>query len=154
MSFNLNYADIKAQADALWILPFELYKELITVYKTPKKVFVSSANSTYNFAYGEDSLGINQTYVTQSGQIYATVDFVDQEDNNKFTWAGEGRNQTHDVTSEQKVKICFGTGDYHYFSDSEKIVIDGRNFRILSDYQNRGAISTRSQVILWATPIE
>lgn len=151
---SLNYADIKAQCEILHSLPFELYKELITVYKTPKQVYVSSANSAYNFAYEEESPGLNLSYVTQSGQIYATIDFIDSDFANKLSWAGAGQNQIHSQVTEQSVKICIGTGDFHYFQKCEKIVIDNRNFRILTDYQGRGAISTRNQVILWATPIE
>lgn len=154
MSFNINYADIKAQCEVLHTLPFELYKELITVYKTPREVYVSSSNSEYNFAYGQDSPGLNLSYVTQSGQVYATVDFVDSDVDNKLTWAGAGQNQTHSQITQQVLKLCFGTGDFHYFRNCEKIVLDNRNFKILTDYQGRGAISTRNQVILWATPIE
>lgn len=151
VNFNLNINSIKQQAEAMWLLPFELYKELVTVYKTPTQVFVSSSNPTFNFAYGADSPGVDLSYVTQSGQIYATIDFVDQEDNNQFKFANSN---SHNVVSEQKVKMCFNSGDFHYFQNCEKVVIDNRNFRILSDYQNRGAISARSQTIIFLTPIE
>lgn len=153
MNLSTNAASIKAQAAALWQIGFDFWKEPILIYKTPQKTYISTNNSTYNFAYGEDSLGIVETYITQSGIFQGIVEYIDQEDNQKLNFIGAGQNQTHNLVSESKVRLTFETGAMTYLSNLEKIVIDGRNFKILSDFQPRGMFS-RTELNLWCVPIE
>ncbi len=152
MNILTNAAAIKAQATALWQAGFDFWAEPILIYKTPKEVYLYTDNSSYNFAYGQDSPGVARTYQTQSGFFQGIVEYIDQSDNQQKNFAGAGQNQTHNLYSEAKVRLTFETGALAYLDKLEKIVIDGKNYRILSDFQPRGMFE-RSQLNIWCVPI-
>lgn len=143
---RLNQAT-RDRADALWNLPFNFFKETIVIYKTPQEVYISS-DSNFNFFYGEKSPGVEKTYITQSGVFEATIEYIDQEDNQKRNYVPTDNPA---VNTEAKVRITVGTGAAAFLNECEKITFDGNNFRVLSDQQPRGMF-TRSQINLWLVP--
>lgn len=153
MNISTNAASIKARATAMWQAGFDFWKEPILIYKTAKETYISTNNSTYNFAYGSEGPGVSVNYITQSGIFQGIIEHIDQEDNQKKSFVGAGQNQTHNLVSEAKVRLTFETGALTYLKNLDKIAIDGRNYRILSDSQPRGMFE-RTQINIWCLPIE
>lgn len=145
----MNYNSIKNQCVSLWTKTFDFYKEKIILYKTPDKVFVSSS-ANFNFAFGANSPGASLSYITQSGEFYATVEYVNEEDNNKLDYSP---NDNSAYTSHGKVLLTFESGALPYFANHEKVVLDGRNFRQLSEIQPRGPFA-RDSFSVWCEPID
>ena len=54
------------------LIPFETFKEEITIFRAPKVAFVNSS-SDFNFAYGAEQPSVDMDYLPQSGKFMATV---------------------------------------------------------------------------------
>lgn len=129
----------KAEAEALLGEAFDSYKEKIVIYKTPTTAFVGTASSNFNFAFGGEQPAAQMEYVTQSGEFWATVEYVDQEDDQKMFHPlnngniqlpyGDVRISTTGETAKDFLESC------------EKIVLDGKDFRRVSDVMPRGLFS-------------
>lgn len=137
MSFltNSERNEIRAMEGEL----FDTFKEEILLYKAPTKTFLvkTQGASDFNFAYGAEleADNPNVTYVPASGTFWATIEYVDQQDNQQTEFA----NNSNPVLPKGIVKVCVsGTTAKDFMSASEKIFFDGENFTILSDIRPRG----------------
>ncbi len=146
----MDYASIRTQEQTLWEMPFELRKERVTLYAKPNEVVINSP-SNYNSYYGQNDPNLDVQYVTNSGEFWATIEYIDQRDNQQITF---NPNDNPAVTSVSRVRLTLETGALIYFNgNSEKVIIDGRNFKQESAPQLRGPY-VRSQMNVWLLPIE
>lgn len=118
---------------------FDTFKEEILLYKAPSKTFLVKTQeaSDYNFAYGVqlDVDNSNVTYAPTSGTFWATIEYVDQQDNQQTEFV----NNANPLLPKGIVKVCVsGTTARDFMKSSKKIFFDGENFTILSDIRPRG----------------
>ena len=130
----MNIESIKSQCNALYLLPWELYKEQIVIFQTPVETQISSGPN-FNFFYGENSPDTSVSYVTQSGVFFATVEYLDDKTAQEI---GYHPDDNPAKVLEVLVRITV-TGDAKAYLDKiEKVVFDGINFRVVSDVRHRG----------------
>lgn len=129
----------KLEAEALLGEAFDSYKERIIIYKTPATAFVASSSSNFNFGFGEEQPAASVEYVTQSGEFWATIEYMDHEADQQMFYAKP------DAPIQQPygdVRIAT-TGEIarDFLENAEKIVFDGKDFRRVSDVMPRGLFS-------------
>jgi hypothetical protein len=95
----------------------DTFSRLVTVYKTPNRVVISSDNS-YNFLYN-DQEAIEVTYVPISGQFDCRIEW---QDPSKLMGWPEIREEIRGNICRIKAKKDF----VDFISDAEKIEIDER----------------------------
>jgi hypothetical protein len=95
----------------------DTFSRLVTVYKTPDRVVISSDNS-YNFLYN-DQEAIEVTYVPISGQFDCRIEW---QDPSKLMGWPEIREEIRGNLCRIKAKKDF----VDFISDAEKIEIDER----------------------------
>ena len=145
------FSDIeKAEIEALLGEAFDAFKEKILIYKTPTTTYVSTQANNFNFAWGAEQPAADVSYTTASGEFWATVEYVDQEDDQKLY---------HALNTPLKqpygdVRISTsGTEAKNFLEDCEKIVLDGKDFRRVSDVMPRG-IFNRNYFDCWLKKID
>ena len=95
----------------------DTFSRLVTVYKTPERVVISSDNN-YNFLYN-DQESIEVTYIPISGQFDCRIEWQDPSE--MMGW-GEIREEIRGNLCRVKAKKDF----VDFIVDAEKIEIDGR----------------------------
>lgn len=128
----------KAEIDALAGVPYETFKERVVIYKTPTTAFVASAASNFNFAFGVQQPAAQTQYVTQSGEFYVTIEYVDQEDDQQLYKA---LNTPLEQAYGDVRLSSSGSLAKDFLENCEKIVLDGKDFRRISDIMPRGMFS-------------
>ncbi len=143
-------ANIKQQAEGLLDIVFNTFKEEISVYQTPTRTYINLAGNDANFNFNappEDDF----TYVVASGVFEATVEYVDQQDNQQKNFP------TPDmpiVAPLGFVKICVsGDAARTILTKSEKVRFDNTDFKIVSDSRPRG-IFNRKYTDFWLQKID
>ena len=129
----------KAEMDALLNEAFDSFKERLIIYKTPTKAFVETVPSNFNFAFGGQQAAFQEEYITNSGEFYGTIEYIDQQDNQQLQHLPQ---DTPVQLSKGIVRIgVSGAEAASYLQDCEKIVFDNRDFRRISDVMPRGLFS-------------
>jgi hypothetical protein len=95
----------------------DTFSRLVTVYKTPERVVISTDNN-YNFLYN-DQESIEVRYIPVSGQFDCRIEW---QDPSKMMGWGEIREEIRGNLCRVKAKKDF----VDFVSDAEKIEIDGR----------------------------
>ncbi len=125
----------RLEAEMLLGEGFSTYQENILIYKTPK-ISTTSSDSTFTFGFDNQQPGVVSTYVSESGVFLATVEYENSQANQPLTFELPNVNM---VQPKGTVKISVsGSAAKEFLQDCEKIVIDGKSFRISSDIVARG----------------
>lgn len=124
----------QAEIDEMIGIPFECFKETITIYRTPTIAFVNS-DAGFNFAYGAEQPAVNMTYQPQSGQFLATVEYLDNLQENLSLFPD--MNAPVQI-GKSYVRISVQESGRAFLEGVEKIVIDGNSFAPVSEARPRG----------------
>jgi hypothetical protein len=127
----------KAEIDSIIGIPFECFKEEITIYRTPTIAFVNS-DAGFNFAYGAEQPSVNMTYQPQSGKFWATVEYLDNIQENELMFPD--MNAPIQI-AKSFVRISVQESGRAFLEGVEKIVIDGNSFAPASEARPRGMFS-------------
>lgn len=141
----------KAEATELLGLAFDGFKERIVIYKTPTTTFVASAGSNFNFGYGDQQPAASVEYVTNSGEFWATIEYVDQQDNQQLFHALRNAN-IQQPYGDVRISTSGDTAR-EYLEQCEKIVLDGKDFRRVTDIMPRGLFA-RDNFDCWLKKID
>tara|TARA_Y100000310_G_scaffold65243_1_gene60757 strand:- start:1086 stop:1526 length:441 start_codon:yes stop_codon:yes gene_type:complete len=106
---------------------FDTFKRLITVHKTPKRI-IKQINTDFLHGYGEPADQVNYTYSPVSQDFDCMVLYKDRQD------AGEisETNLTY-FAGDVRIKVDQDTRDYIKDGKTEKIVIDGKDFQLMTE---------------------
>ncbi len=126
----------KAEAEALLGEAFATYKETVIIYKTPTETIIESSDYIFGF---QDQPALTKTYVSQSGQFYATIEYIDQTDNQQL--ANIPFNSPVSKNLGFVRMSVSGSAARAYLEDVKKIVFDGKDFLRVSDIMPRGLFS-------------
>jgi len=141
----------QAEIEALLGEAFDSFKEKIVIYSTPTVAFVASATSDYNFAFGAGQPASAATYVTNSGEFWATVEYVDSESHQHLAYPVD---QGPLKQPQGEVRIATsGQAARDMLMNAEKIVLDGIDYRRSTDIIHRGMFS-RNYFDCWLTKID
>lgn len=129
---------------------FDTFKEPISIYKTATETFISSSND-YNFVFGgNNGAEVTTNYIVNSGVFQATVEFIDQQDNqNKSNEPSD----TPFLSPKGKIHISLEIGAREFMRGCEKIMFDNESYRVISCPMARG-IFARNFVDFWLEPID
>ncbi len=126
----------KSELEGLLSEAFDAFKERIVIYKTPVTAYISSERTNFNFAFGENQADIDVDYITNSGEFWATVEYAAQSNSQKLLFPVP---QSNLLMPYGDVRIST-SGDLarSFLEECEKIVLDGKDFRLNSDIMPRG----------------
>lgn len=128
---------------------FNTFKELITVYKAPTVTYINPG-ADFNFVFGEEQPASSAaTYIVNSGQFWATIEYVDQYDNNQFRFAP---NDNPVQLPRPNVKISVsGEAANNFLREAERVVLDNRSYILTTDEMRRGLLGGRNYSDFWLT---
>ena len=107
---------------------FDTFKRSITIHKAPKKV-LKNINTDFLYGYGNPAEQANYEYVHVSKDFECMVSYKDQQDSDELSEISELRYFAGDV----RIKVNEDTKDYIKTGKTEKIVIDGKDFQIMTE---------------------
>lgn len=126
----------KLQIDGLLGQCFLTFAEPIVLYKTPLVTYINQ-NPNYTFTEDERQPGMESVYVPQIFSGSGTIEFLDDRDNQRVGHFNP--NQPVSLPQGYVRLSISGSGDVRDFlRDSEKIVLDNENFKLVSDLLYRG----------------
>ena len=131
---DLFTATEKAEIASLQDDVFDTFKEKIVIFQTPLETYVATTNTNFNFAFEDQQPLNNVTYTIVSGQFDATIEYVDQQDNQQLNKIDNSRI----TTTDGYVRICVSGDANNYLKDAKNITFDGDSFVIVSDKRPRG----------------
>jgi len=115
---------------------FEAFQERIVIYKTSLKTFVATEESDFNFAYGDEQPAVEMQYTPQSGEFWATVEYVNLKDAQQLLYFST---QSNIKIPKGDVKISVsGSEAADFLRNVEHINLDGQEFKVSSDIVPRG----------------
>ena len=106
---------------------FDTFKRTITVHKSPKKV-IQQINTDFLHGYGESSDQVNYTYTPVSQDFESMVLYKDRQDADEMDIG----NLTY-FAGDVRIKCDETTKDYIKDGKTEKIVIDGKDFQLMTE---------------------
>ena len=106
---------------------FDTFKRTLTVHKTPKRV-IEQINTDFLHGYGEPADQVNYTYVPVSQDFEAMVLYKDRQDSDEMDNVG----LTY-FAGDVRIKVDEETKDYIKTGKTEKIVIDGKPFQLMTE---------------------
>jgi hypothetical protein len=107
----------------------DTFARLVTVWKTPERVIISS-NLNYNFLYNEQE-SLDVKYIPVSGQFYCRIQW--QDPSKTMGWP-EIREEVRNNICRIKAKKDF----VDFISDAEKIEIDERPVQAMGSNRPHG----------------
>jgi len=132
-------AEEMAEIAEIEMEPFDCFKELITIYRTPNIAYVSNGPA-FNFAYQEEQSAVNSTYVIRSGQFLATIEYLDNIGEQQLLHPAPDST----LTVPKNFLRLGVTGDAKdYLTQVEKVIIDNQSFIPASDARPRGMFARR-----------
>ncbi len=127
----------KAELTDMSTEPFASFMESILMYRSASVTYISQGPN-FNYAFGSEQPDVVATYITNSGFFNATIEYFDNLDQHQDRYPLKDSPLSVPATF---VRVGV-TGDAKDFLDSkEKIVLDGNNFRAVSDGMPRGIFS-------------
>ena len=106
---------------------FDTFKRTITVHKSPKKI-INRINTDFLHGYGDASDQVNYTYSPVSQDFESMVLYKDRQDADDM----ENVNLTY-FAGDVRIKVDEATKDYIKLGKTEKIVIDGKDFQLMTE---------------------
>jgi len=106
---------------------FDTFKRDITIYKEPKKT-ISNVNLDSYHGYGESAQKTNITYTSVSQVHQAVVSYKDRQDAEEIASVG-----LIYFAGDARIKVDSITKEYIKNGKTEKIVIDGKVFNLLTE---------------------
>ena len=107
---------------------FDTFKRAITVHKSPKKI-INEINVDFLHGYGEPTDQLNYTYSPVSEDFNAMVLYKDRQ-------AAEDMEEIGNLTyfaGDVRIKVDQDCYDYIKSGKTEKIVIDGKDFQLMTE---------------------
>jgi hypothetical protein len=105
---------------------FDTFKRDIVIYKEPKKV-IENVNSSAFYGYGDSAQKTNITYVPVFETHQATVSYKDRQESEEMDGIG-----LMYFAGDVRIKTDENGKNYIKNGKTEKIVIDGKDFNILT----------------------
>lgn len=106
---------------------FDTFKRNITIYKEPKKT-ISNVNLDSYHGYGESAQKANITYTSVSEVHQAVVSYKDRQDAEEIANIG-----LMYFAGDARIKVDSTTKEYILNGKTEKILIDGKAFNLLTE---------------------
>lgn len=127
----------KAELDSLYSVCYESFKEYIIAYQSPQQN-LTGLNSNYNFAFGATQPTANEIPVVQSGQLYATVQYMNSISDQVLKTTS---NSTV-LGQNSYVKLgVSGQTDIDFMNGAIKVVVNGIEFEQATKERLRGIVS-------------
>ena len=119
---------------------FDTFKREIVVHKEPQKV-VSNVNVDGYHGYGESSNTQNVTYIPVSKSFFAMISYKDDQKSDSDVDTGiefsKGR---------VRIKVEQEARDYMVNGKTEKVDIDGKSFKLVTDDSLKNYFGTKYYV--------
>lgn len=106
---------------------FDTFKRDITIYKEPRKV-IENINSSAYYGYGDSAQKTNITYTPVFETHKAVVSYKDRQDSEEMGGIG----LTY-FAGDARIKVDENGRNYIKKGKTEKIVIDGKDFNVLTE---------------------
>lgn len=106
---------------------FDTFKREIVVYKEPKKVIQNINIQSYH-GYGDSAQKTNFTYLPVSGTHQAVVSYKDRQESEEMGGVG-----LMYFAGDVRIKVDEEAKNYIKNGKTEKIVIDGKDFNVLTE---------------------
>lgn len=106
---------------------FDTFKREIVVYKEPKKVIQNINIQSYH-GYGDSAQKTNFTYLPVSGTHQAIVSYKDRQESEEMGGVG-----LMYFAGDVRIKVDEEAKNYIKNGKTEKIVIDGKDFNVLTE---------------------
>ena len=106
---------------------FDTFKRAITIHKTPKRV-IQQINTDFLHGYGEPADQVNYTYTPVSQDFTAMVLYKDRQETDEMDIG----NLTY-FAGDLRIKCDQETRDYIKDGKTEKVVIDGKDFQLMTE---------------------
>jgi hypothetical protein len=117
----------------------DTFKERLIIYEAPTQTLLTT-NPNFIWAFGNNQPDISVSQVTNSGEYWATVEYMDSESLQKLNFPTDSEL----LKKEGLVRVSIsGQTGYEALKRSEKIVFDGQNFMRAKDIFPRGLFERR-----------
>ncbi len=107
---------------------FDTFKRDFVVHKEPKKV-ISQINTDFLYGYGTSAQQANYTYEPVSQTFSGMIKYKDEQDSDPLSEVQEIRYFAGDC----RIKVQEEVRDYIKNGKTEKIVIDGKDFQVMTE---------------------
>ena len=108
---------------------FDTFKRSIIIYKEPKKIInISASNNNVLAGYGESSDAENISFVAVSGTFPALINYQGKQD---LPYISEVNSSASKGVIKMKVEQ--DARDYIKDGKTERVIVDGSSFNIISD---------------------
>jgi hypothetical protein len=107
---------------------FDTFKRTFTVHKAPKRI-IAQINTDFLYGYGEAANQANYTYETVSQDFEGMVLYKDYQESDDLGGVSEIRYFAGDI----RIKVDQAAADYIKNGKTEKIVVDGKNFQLMTE---------------------
>tara|TARA_B110001454_G_C12674673_1_gene415322 strand:+ start:101 stop:544 length:444 start_codon:yes stop_codon:yes gene_type:complete len=107
---------------------FDTFKRTISIHKAPKKI-INQINTDFLHGYGEPADQLNYTYSPVSQDFETMVLYKDRQSAEDMEEVG---NLTY-FAGDVRIKCDQDCFDYIKVGKTEKVVIDGKDFQLMSE---------------------
>ena len=107
---------------------FDTFKRTVTIHKAPKKI-LKNINTDFLYGYGDPAEQANYEYVHVYKDYECMVSYKDQQDSDQLSEVSEIRYFAGDV----RIKVDEDAKAYIKDGKTEKVVIDGKNFQLMTE---------------------
>jgi len=107
---------------------FDTFKRTITIHKAAKKI-LKNINTDFLYGYGNPAEQANYEYVHVYKDFDCMVSYKDHQDSDELSEVSEIRYFAGDV----RIKMDEDAKDYIKDGKTEKVVIDGKDFQLMTE---------------------